>query len=250
LVDNSGRNVSSDDATELRLESDIYTNGEYARRNPTFAVEDSPWKARQVLEAIARLGLRPRRVCEVGCGAGEILRQVQLGLSPDVICDGFDVNPDAIRLAAGRAGPTLKFRCGDFTQIETDHYDVLLCLDVFEHVPDYLGFLRAIRPRADVSIFHIPIDLSAQWVIRSRPIMKERESVGHLHHFTVETALDTLAHAGYEILDRRYTAGALDLPDKSWKQRIARIPRRVAYRLQPDLTVRVLGGYALLVVAR
>ena len=116
------------------VDRDIYTNGEYARRNPTFAVEDSPWKAQQVLDAISRVNLRPRRICEVGCGAGEILRQVHMRLGPDVVAEGFDVSPDAIRLASRREQARLSYTCGDFTKLETDPYDLLLCLDVFEHV--------------------------------------------------------------------------------------------------------------------
>jgi hypothetical protein len=83
-----------------------------------------------------------------------------------------------------------------------------------------------------------------------KPILKERAQVGHLHHFTREIALETLAWANYDVVDWFYTAGALDLPDKSFKQRLARVPRRLAYSVSPDLTVRILGGYALLVVAR
>jgi len=233
-----------------RLSRNIYLDGEYARHNPTFAIEDSPWKARQVLKAITRNKLTPSVVCEVGCGAGEILRQLQLAMPPHVTFVGYDISPDAIGVAQTRANERLRFRCADFITTPTAAHDLLLCLDVFEHVPDYLGFLEALRLRSEYKVFHIPLDLSVQWLLRMNPILKERELVGHLHHFTRETALETLAWANYEVVDWFYTAGALDLPDKSFKQRLARVPRRLAYSLSPDLTVRILGGYALLVVAR
>ena len=232
------------------MSRNIYLDGEYARHNPTFAIEDSPWKARQVLKAIERNEIAPNSVCEVGCGAGEILSQLQRAMPPDVVFEGYEISPDAFRVAETRQNERLRFRCDDFIATPTPEYDLLLCLDVFEHVPDYLGFLEKLRPRAKYKVFHIPLDLSVQWLLRMKPILKERALVGHLHHFTRETALETLAWADYEIVDWFYTAGALDLPDKSLKQRVARVPRRLAYGLNPDLTVRILGGYALLVVAR
>jgi hypothetical protein len=228
----------------------IYLNGEYAKQNPAFAIEDSPWKAKQVLKAMSRNRIEVDTICEVGCGAGEILRQLQEALPSHVVFDGYDISPESHRVAQTRENDRLRFHCEDFANTPTPHHGLLLCLDVFEHVPDYLGFLEKIRTRAEYKVFHIPLDLSVQWLWRMKPILKERATVGHLHHFARETALETLSWADYEVLDSFYTAGALDLPNKSLKQGLARLPRRLAYHLSPDLTVRVLGGYALMVVAR
>ena len=53
-----------------------YLDGEYIEKNPTFHVEDSPWKARQILNGIEKCQLSPENIAEVGCGAGEILVQL------------------------------------------------------------------------------------------------------------------------------------------------------------------------------
>ena len=82
------------------------------------------------------------------------------------------------------------------------------------------------------------------------PITRGRAQLGHLHHFTKETALETLTVAGYEVADWTFTAGTLDLPDKSLLQRLARGPRRVLRAFDPDLAARWLGGFSLLVLAR
>jgi len=47
-----------------------YLNDDYLQANPTWDVEDSGWKARQVYDLIEKLQLPVGRVCEVGCGAG------------------------------------------------------------------------------------------------------------------------------------------------------------------------------------
>jgi hypothetical protein len=86
-------------------------------------------------------------------------------------------------------------------------------------------------------------------VMRGRPILREREQAGHLHYFMKDTALAALWDAGYEVFDWSYTAGAIDHP-RSIKAKLASWPRRIFTRLSPDLTVRVLGGYSLLVLAK
>ncbi len=50
----------------------IYTSGEYAAKHPTWDVEHSSWKAKQIMRMMARNNIVPKTICEVGCGAGEI----------------------------------------------------------------------------------------------------------------------------------------------------------------------------------
>jgi cyclopropane fatty-acyl-phospholipid synthase-like methyltransferase len=227
----------------------IYQTGEYVEKNPTYHVEDSAWKANQVLRLIEKHSLAPRTVCEVGCGAGEILKQLQLRLAPDTRFCGYEISPQAFALCRQRENERLHFYCQDLIATAEAPFDLLLCLDVFEHVEDYFGFLRGLRGKARQKIFHIPLDLSAQWVWRSGPIMREREQAGHLHYFTKETALATLRDTGYEVIDWFYTAGAIAHP-RSVKARLASWPRRLLSTVNQDLVVRVLGGYSLLVLAK
>jgi hypothetical protein len=79
--------------------------------------------------------------------------------------------------------------------------------------------------------------------------LKRRELYGHIHYFTKETALATLKDAGYELLDYFYTPRCIELA-KETVLKIARLPRRVCFAIHQDLTVRILGGYSLLVLAR
>ena len=90
--------------------------------------------------------------------------------------------------------------------------------------------------------------MTALMVARAKPILNARESVGHLHYFSKDTAIATLRDAGYEVDAFRYTAGTIDLPDRTMRMKIAKWPRRVGFRVAPDLTVRTVGGYSLLVL--
>jgi hypothetical protein len=143
----------------------------------------------------------------------------------------------------------LRFQCGDLASAEVDPADLLLCIDVLEHVEDYLGLLRALRSRAVYKVFHIPLQMNALHILRNTPVAS-RSRLGHLHYFMKDTALATLVDAGYVVLDWSYTAGSLDLKKGGLGQRLLRVPRMVFWRIAPDFAVRLLGGYSLLVLAQ
>ncbi len=227
----------------------IYRDSTYLEHNPTWHTEDSPWKARQVMKMLDRHGLQPRRVAEVGCGAGEILNQLYNHLPEGTSFTGFEVSPQAIELARSREKPGLHFELADLLEDERT-FDLLLVIDVFEHVPDYMGFLERLRPRAEWAVFHIPLDLSAQTVLRESSLLHARTSVGHLHYFTEGTALATLRDTGYEVVDYFFTARSIELAGGGWKRRLARLPRKSMAAWSPSLASRLLGGFSLLVLTR
>ena len=226
----------------------IYTDGTYLRNNPAWHADDSSWKARHVAAMLDRHGLKPATVCEIGCGAGEILRDLETRLAPGTRFIGYEISPDAHRLCSAKAGQRMEFRLANLLE-EDVRYDVAMAIDVFEHVEDYFGFLRKLRTKAVHKIFHIPLELSAQMVFRGRPLIDARRSVGHIHHFSKETALATLEDCGYRIVDHFYTSGRTELGDLGWKTRLLKWPRQALYRVNPDTAARVLGGYSLLVLA-
>lgn len=110
--------------------------GEYHRRSGYTAEEPTRIEA-EFKGAIADLvvrTLRPRKVLDAGCAAGLLVREfLRRGLD----AHGFDHCPDlasiAVRDAAGR------LRRGSVTSIPfgpEDGFDTLVCIDVFEHVPE------------------------------------------------------------------------------------------------------------------
>ena len=138
----------------------------------------------------------------------------------------------------------------DLLEEQTASFDVLLAIDVFEHIDDYLGFLKKVKNKARFKVFHIPLDLSLQTLFRVSPILKQRESVGHLHYFFKDTALATLKYCGYDVIDSFYTAAGVDSANLSLGGRILKLPRKFMFNINADIAVRVLGGYSLLVLAQ
>jgi 2-polyprenyl-3-methyl-5-hydroxy-6-metoxy-1,4-benzoquinol methylase len=227
-----------------------YTSKEYLKNNPTWHVEDSPWKARQILKIIEKNGLNPNSIAEVGCGAGEILRQMFLQMNNNISFAGYEISPHAFELCGQRTSDRLEYKLENLLEKNGVHYSIVMAIDVMEHVEDYFGFLRNIRKKGEYKIFHIPLDMTVQTVFRMSPILKIREKVGHIHYFLKDTALAALKDTGYEIIDWFYTPGALDLSGRTFKAKLLKMPRKIGFKINRDLTVRLLGGYSLMVLAK
>ncbi|MGH6671112.1 MAG: class I SAM-dependent methyltransferase [Xanthobacteraceae bacterium] len=227
----------------------IYSDGAYLERNPSWHVEDSPWKARHIGRILRRNDIAPGTIAEVGCGAGEILVQLSKTF-PKSDLSGFEISPQAFALCSRRESAHIHFHLKDLLEENMAYFDVLMAIDVFEHIDDYLGFLKKVRNKARFKVFHIPLDLSLQTLFRVNPILKQRESVGHLHYFFKDTALETLKYCGYEVIDRLYTAAGVEGSHLSLGGRLLKLPRKFLFKVNADFTARILGGYSLLVLAQ
>lgn len=222
----------------------MYNDNNYLSNNPGWHEGDAPWKAAQVLSLINDQGFEPESIVDIGCGTGGVLDVIAGALNGTRLV-GYDPSWQAIGMV--ERSERVELRVGTSKDVH-EHYDMLLSLDVFEHVEDYIGFLRSLQPIADWFIFHIPLDISAQSVVREGPLLTARSSVGHLHYFTRGTALASLRTAGFEIICDRLLFPN-DMPSRGIRTRIANIPRSMGRRIGPHLSARVLGGSTLLVLA-
>jgi hypothetical protein len=231
-------------------EFDIYNNGTYFANNPSWHEQDSSWKAMQVYKIIESNNLQFSNMCEIGCGAGEIINQLFSKYKEKIEMCGYEISQQAFNICQKKSKPGLEFKLSDLLLDQDAYYDIVMAIDVLEHIDNYIDFLRKLKNKGRYKIFHIPLDLSVQSVLRLSPIIKSRKSVGHIHYFTKETALETLIYAGHEIVEYFYTGASLDLPNRGWKANLLKIPRRLAFLVNKDITVRVLGGYSLMVLTK
>lgn len=223
----------------------IYESGEYLNKHPGWHAEDSDWKADQIAGILADNALLPASIAEVGCGAGGILRRLA-ELFPDSRLMGWDISSQAIARARAHQSDRITFHQADLLA-EPAKFDLIIAADVFEHVDDYLGFLRQLRAKGAHFVFHIPLDLSVSTMLRRNMLDHVRADVGHLHYFTKESALATLAYCGYDVIGSSFTRPSIDLPNGSV---IVRQVRRALCAISEEWTARLLGGLSLLVLAR
>ena len=229
---------------------DRYRDGAYLAANPDWHEEDAPLKAAWIHALLERNRLRPEHVGEVGCGVGGVLAGLKERM-PDATFTGYEVSPQAHALCRGREAPGMSFRLADLLGEDSSvSFDLLLCIDVVEHVEDSFGFLRALKARADYTVFHIPLELFALSMVYRGFLLSQRSKSGHVHFFTKDIALALLTDCGYDVLDTCYTPGYTLPHAYGWKDTLANVARRLAYPVTPDLAVRLFGGFSLLVLAR
>lgn len=225
-----------------------YTQGDYLAANPGWHEEDAAWKVAQVSRMMARHPETIASFCDVGCGTG-LCTQLLRTVFPSAEADGFELSPQAFELARQRAVPGLRFH--NATPFGSGSmYDLAVSLDVVEHVEDPFTFIRGMAAISRAVLLHVPLDMNGLAVLREWPILAARRDVGHLHYFSRGTALALLRDCGLEIIDEMYTPWAIDQSGKTWKKRMAAWPRRLLFSAAPHATVRVLGGWSLLVLAR
>lgn len=223
------------------------TDGSVHRQHDWYAA-DAPFKVAGLLELLAEAGWQPGTVLDVGCGNGDVLAGLCAAL--DARGTGLDPSPEAVALA--RRHPGLDIRAVSFGPGLTREAhtgltdppvtaDLVLCVDVFEHIEDDVGFLERLTAHGDRFAFRIPLDDSVWDRLRGRTDAF-RETYGHVHAYTRSRALDRLRRAGLVARHVRYhriPAGG----------RVSRAVRGLTERVAPRIGARVIGGWSLLVLA-
>jgi SAM-dependent methyltransferase len=226
--------------------NDPYNDGTYLHHNQQWHQEDSPYKAGLVMQMLRHAKQDFKTCADVGCGAGRVTAILAKAFS-DKTFYGFDTSKDAARFWAEQARGNLTFSSRDIFDIH-ERFDLVLCLDVFEHVDDYIGFLRQVRKLGSRFVFNIPLDMCAAKLITGG-LRFVREEVGHLHYFNAYTAVETMKYAGYEIEHSFLSAMFKHTLPRNIRQVFMLAPRILTSLLGNTLSATLTGGYSLVVLA-
>ncbi|MEN8182824.1 MAG: methyltransferase domain-containing protein [Myxococcota bacterium] len=107
-------------------------------------IEDGHWwfvGKRSILRAILSREAPPRRLLDLGCGTGGVLRD----WSEECSCYGTDASPAGLRVCARKGMRNLvrsDLRAAPFAP---HSFDAVLALDVIEHLDEDVAFLRSAR---------------------------------------------------------------------------------------------------------
>jgi hypothetical protein len=212
------------------------------------AEAQADWKAGQIVRMLRRHEIFPKDLCEVGVLSKAIVEKLETKLDAARVW-GHEVPLQELELNDCRADPVLQTFLHNITVQHPAAFDVFLILDVMEHIENYHGFLRAVRPMADYKLLHLPIDLTVQTIMRREALKTRRDTFLHISYFTKDTITRTLEDTGYHVLDWFYTPWRIQFC-REFAGRLMRLPRRALFALSPDAAVRLLGGYSLMILAR
>jgi len=226
----------------------IYKDGSYIENNPSWHEEHSAWKASHIVKLLEANSVKANSIAEVGCGAGQILVEIEEKM-PDVDAFyGFEISPQAYKICKQKEAQKISFDNFDIlSNPPQKKYDIAMAIDVFEHVEDYLDFIRKMKVISNYQVFHIPLELSVSSMLRPKTLANARAEVGHIQFFTKQTALASLEHAGLKIIDVANTSVALEVATNNGAK-LMRYPRKFLNMISPDLTGRILGGTHALVL--
>jgi len=139
--------------------------------------------------------LQPASVLDAGCGEGETLERLHDLMPGDVF--GLDINPACVRFASARL-PAYRFETGDVCSVghEDDRFELVLCLEVLEHLADPN---RALRELVRVSRRHIVVAVPNEPLFRLTNLARGKyvgrwgDHPEHCQHWTRSSLVTLLA---------------------------------------------------------
>lgn len=228
--------------------SEIYSDGRYLKSNPNWHSEDSFYKKNFVVDIINKNEIKFSTCADLGCGSG-LVTELLAERYPSKHFVGYEPSPDPQFLIKSRKQLINLSYCNYDLLSSDDFYDLIVCLDVFEHIEDYYAFLRKLKERGRNFVFNIPLDMCAIKVVTTG-IRQARVSYGHLHYFNDYTAIQTLISCGYSIEATKFSVGFLAVPPKSIKQILMLPIRLLSLFFGVRFASRLFGGISLVVYAK
>jgi SAM-dependent methyltransferase len=204
-----------------------------------------------IYDLMKKNSLCPNEVVEVGCGSGAILQELARRDAAIHLLKGFDISPQALEMARGNSNERIQFYDDDITADEYFKTDLILVIDVLEHVDDYYSMLRRLKSKADHFIFHIPLDLSCRTLFKPHVLLEQRQELGHIHYFSRQMVEWALEDTGYTIIDWHYTKPFSDTQSGgNMKRRLKRSLRNLSWKLSQNKSAKLWGDYSMLILAK
>lgn len=243
----------------------LYSTDAYIEKNPHVHEEDSPWKI-SILKPLVDEFMRTEKgtsvtVLDVGGGAGIILRELAayihatygvpvkkycLDLSPGMLAIQQKNNPDAVKVIEGNIAAT---------GMRDKEVDLVLMIDVLEHVAEPSRVLTEIRRISRAAIFKVPLEDSLYYRVMDRLTrgkFRARliEKIGHIQVYNaarlrrdVEAGMGPVASAQFTNVYQYLLTTKQRLPD-----RLFNLVGSLCYRFSPALAAKIFNDYLVLLV--
>jgi ubiquinone/menaquinone biosynthesis C-methylase UbiE len=188
----------------------IEASDEYGHGDPYEVELETPFQIRRInctirlaRRALAECAQRPK-ILDIGCGLGHLTAALSREF-PNAELSGLDYSISAIDSAIDLY-PEIDFAVGDAHHLPygADYFDLVLCNNIWEHVPDPLRMLQSIRkvlrPGGFV-IISTPSRYRFENIIRLlRGKTVEFNSTLHVTEYSVGQVIEQLRFGEFEVL--------------------------------------------------
>jgi SAM-dependent methyltransferase len=258
--------------TQLQSESqlDLYRSGEYIIRNPTLHEEDSPWKVTKIVPLLDRcIGYFNKdsiSLLDVGGGTGLILNSVSNYIENTyqvkVNKCALDLSPRMLEIQKTR-NPDLKVELNEDickTSFKDKEIDIILMIDILEHISDAVRALEEVRRIANFAIFKVPLEdnlylrilnFLKRGAIRQHAIV----SYGHINTYNlIKLKLLIEKHTGEVLYSSFANAFAYYRNSEYYRHKMDRKSKLVnftaanLFSLSPRLCSRIFSDFVILLV--
>ena len=241
-----------------RMQENMYSSGTYIRNNPTLDAEDMPWKISKILP-IVDIFLRQTsatkvKILDVGGGAGLYLKEISDHLrAKKIAADKYalDLSGEMLRIQREN-NPDMKgiVECSiEQTPFKDKEFDLVLVIDVLEHIPNVAAALKEIRRISGHVIYKVPLENNLYYNILN--IMKRGglrrdifQKVGHVHFFSPGKLKKQLSCTGEMVccnytnvfewcLSEDYHRGT------NWKEKMVFTLANYVFKISPGLCSRL-----------
>jgi ubiquinone/menaquinone biosynthesis C-methylase UbiE len=241
----------------------FYASDEYVRRNPSLHEEDSTWKIERIMPLVALFSKLNNsgtvKLLDVGGGAGIILKAISetlkqnyhmnvskyaMDLSPLMLTYQKKNNPD---LQAAYNVDLCK------NLLDNKFADLVLMIDVVEHIPDSDKALNEVGRIGKFAIFKIPLEKNVVefiWNVMSYGTLQRQRiaNIGHIHIYNYSSALKQIKKSCGDIVNYYITDPApwpFDFKNQIRDYLVAR-----TFKLFPRISSLLFGASCLMVLAK
>jgi SAM-dependent methyltransferase len=253
-----------------KLVNNLYVKGEYIHNTPLLHEESSPWKLSKIIPLVRSLfqhgyGKAEVNILDIGGGAGVILKElstyIKTNFQTKVNKYVLDLSPQMLEAQKKKNTDIIRALNEDIrhTSIGDKEIDLVLLIDVLEHIPEPTQALEEIRRIADYLILKVPLEDSIfhgtwNFLNRGKPRRYDRDVYGHINLYNLRRLISQIKeHAGV-ILDYHLSL-TINRPDAQHAPTKAKIGSQLkdslalpVYLLSPRLCSAVFGASAFILV--
>ncbi|MEA1929907.1 MAG: class I SAM-dependent methyltransferase [Patescibacteria group bacterium] len=226
---------------------------EYIDKNPDLNDSDIKDKIDAIDRVLSPTRMKFGAILDLACGSGKIL----LSLSSRCLSKrntGVDISEKIINIARENDFENkVNWVVSDIFNLEPDNYELILAIDILEHVEDDLKLLNHAKTLGGFMVVKVPIEdnlvnklvklLSFRLVDEHR---YTEDRYGHIHHYSEGGVMDLIDKSDWGLVSKVY----LPLPKRSklsWE--ILRIILFPIWYMSEPLYLKVNGGFLILALA-